>query len=49
VGQSEEQLVLYAPSLDKIGALAGYVRQQSHFDLGTKTLDPVTGFWVSRR
>jgi hypothetical protein len=38
----------YAPSLDKSGALTGYVQQKSYLDFGAKALDPVTGFWVNR-
>ncbi len=38
----------YAPSLDQSGGLAGYTQQKSYLDFGTKTLDPITGFWVNK-
>ena len=38
----------YAPVLDKSSGLTGYIQQKSYLDFGTKTLDPITGFWVNK-
>lgn len=38
----------YSPSLDQSSGLASYILQKSYLDFSTKTLDPLTGFWVNR-
>ena len=42
------QWYFYAPSLDALGTLPGYISAKAYLDFGGKTLDRGTGFWVNR-
>jgi hypothetical protein len=38
----------YAPLLDNAGALSSFVASKGHLDVGVRSLDPATGFWVNK-